>query len=81
MSVPVGCEEKVMFNAHRIFSPLSILRETENEMELTCFTLIHEGEVTECQFDKNDDVHVKINNTCSFMGRYDLGIFVLTKRT
>ena len=34
LSVPVGCEEKLMFNAQRIFSPSSIIREIENEMEL-----------------------------------------------
>ncbi len=81
LSVPVGREEKLMFNAHRIFSPLSIVRETEDAMATSCFALDHGGEVSEWRFAAGDDVKAKLaSDALPRLGGYDCGMFVLRKK-
>lgn len=40
LSVPVGIEDRVQFNAHRIFNPMTIINEMKPEMELHEFSWI-----------------------------------------
>ncbi len=81
LSVPVGREEKLMFNAHRIFSPLSIIRETADAMEVACFALVHAGETSEWRFAPTDDVQAQLTSEAlPRLGDYDCGMFVLRKK-
>ena len=80
LSVPVGKEEKLMFNAHRIFSPLSIVREVGKTASLDCFALVHKREVMEIPFEHQEDmISVFQNKIMPQMGKYDCGIFVFRK--
>lgn len=70
MTVPVG-EEKVCFNAHRVFNPLTIVNEF-NEMTLLEFSFISEGKIN-----RNIDVNAFANEKHD---KYCNGLFVFEKR-
>ena len=65
-SVPIGNEQKVMFNAHRIFSPETIV-ESLPALELVSFAFIHDNKIIETDI-KNAE-----------LGDYDCGLFVFRK--
>lgn len=72
LSVPVGSEAKVCFNAHRIFTP-SIVTDTLDKMKLNKFAFIHDYKVTEVS---EDDYYNKTYK----LGDYDCGMFVFQKK-
>ncbi len=82
LSVPVGRREYVMFNAHRIFSPKTIV-DRANGIELQEFTFFHDGERTTFDFSRESDKG-KITESLNYaqnvlMGDYDCGIFIFRK--
>lgn len=83
LSVPVGTNETVMFNAHRVFNPLTLIKSLVPEFFLTEFTLIHDFDTKTFQFshdytyDRIAQTFEEIRNT--HMGCYDCGIFIFIK--
>ncbi len=83
LSVPIGRREKVMFNAHRTFDPLTIVRALEGSMTLREFTYFHDGERITFDFSMNPDPekrdrvfdHIRDH----LLGDYDCGIFLFKK--
>ena len=49
LSVPIGPEDKLMFNAHRIFKPSTIVNEAD--MKLEQFDYIKDYKVINCTID------------------------------
>ncbi len=70
-SVPVGPENVLCFNAHRIFAPNTIIS-TLDEMKLVSFRYIHAMKVT----DVNVELYDKLNTV---VHEYDCGLFIFTK--
>lgn len=83
LSVPVGKQQKVMFNAHRIFRPSTIVRELACEMSIQEFTYFHNGVKTTIDFshDNNTERVIGILDSVAddYLGEYDCGIFILRK--
>lgn len=83
LSVPVGVFETVMFNAHRIFNPLTLVSSLTPLFRLCEFTLIHESSIKTYSFTHEDtydriiQIFKKIQT--NDMGNYDCGIFVFKK--
>lgn len=73
LSVPVGREEKLCFNAHRVFYPKTVCN-TLKSLELEAMYLIHNGAVS--LFDAEE---VAREGYLDYMGDYDCGIFVFKK--
>lgn len=73
LSVPVGREEKLCFNAHRIFHPRTICNTLKN-LKIEAMYLIHNGTVN--LFDAEE---VARESYLDQMGGYDCGIFVFIK--
>lgn len=71
LSVPIGKEQKLCFNAHRVFVPKTIV-ETLNELDLVSFAYIHEMRIFE--IDKN-----LIGEMESRLGDFDCGLFIFRK--
>ncbi len=71
--LPVGKEEKLCFNAHRIFSIETVLR-VFSKLKLKAFYLIHNGNTYE--YTENQ---VLGKDYESILGEYDCGVFVLGK--
>lgn len=67
LSVPIGDEEKVCFNAHRIFNPMTIIEELR-DMKLLEFSYINNYKINRCDpEDKNE------------YGSYSCGMFIFEK--
>ncbi len=73
LSVPVGQEEKLCFNAHRVFLPQTIC-EAADELTIQGMYLVHSGKVL--FFDSNE---VAEQSYFAHMGNYDCGIFIFSK--
>lgn len=73
LSVPVGQEEKLCFNAHRVFHPQTICA-AANELKVQGMYLVHMGRVL--FFDSKEMAE---QSYFSHMGNYDCGIFVFSK--
>ena len=73
-AVPVGKVEKVCFNAHRIFSPKTVVRGFRN-LVLKNMYLIHSMELSEYTADE-----VEREEYSSIIGEYDCGVFIFTKK-
>lgn len=72
--MPVGRVEKVCFNAHRIFNPVTII-ENFDELELLSFAYVENGErIVEVPVEK-----VKKGNINKILSDYCAGMFVFTK--
>lgn len=73
LSVPIG-QERVEFNAHRVFAPLTIIRCAESSgLQLRQLTVIDtEGKVQQVQ--TAEDTLLQLGRS-----RYNLGIFVFIK--
>lgn len=70
LSIPIGSEEKVCFNSHRIFSPKTIIKEFES-MKLLKFMYIQDLRVNLVEdLDKFDE---------NILGEYDCGLFIFEK--
>ncbi|MBQ6588685.1 MAG: DUF268 domain-containing protein [Butyrivibrio sp.] len=79
LSVPVGKTQRACFNAHRIFRPMTIVRELAPEMRLLEYTNIHNAKRTTFDFGNNSNAE-KIEEVLecysnSSLGEYDCGIF------
>lgn len=72
-AVPVGKEEKLCFNAHRIFYPLTIL-EYFGELTLEKMYLLHE-----MRFYEYDIVELQEEKFGDVIGEYDCGLFVFKR--
>lgn len=82
LSVPVGKEEKVMFNAHRIFHPTTIINECGPELVLEEFSVVHNNlqlETYICRQFVNESVIEFMEH--HVIGPYDCGIFVFKKKS
>ncbi len=73
LSVPVGREEKLMFNGHRIFSPITIV-EALSKLSLNEMYIIHDKEIY--RYAGDEVLEGKPDN---HLGSYDCGIFVFSK--
>lgn len=73
LSSPVGAHEKVCFNAHRIFSPETIIKQMEGLILREMF-LIHNGETF--HFTGEEAINGSYE---SIIGEYDCGIFIFYK--
>ncbi|OPJ60894.1 DUF268 domain-containing protein [Clostridium oryzae] len=71
ISVPIGKENKVCFNAHRIFNPLTFISEFTC-MELLEFSYISEGKIKKVL---KDEISNEINN----ISDYSCGLFEFIK--
>ena len=83
LSVPVGKTERVCFNAHRIFNPMTIIEELYPEMRLLEFACIHIGKITSLDF-RNNSNYLKMKNvieeyTIKMLGEYDCGVFLFER--
>ena len=83
LSVPVGKNETVMFNAHRIFNPLTIIFNLIPTFSLLEFTLLHHGQQSCFDFSciqNKTELSKKIEEISSgMMGIFDCGIFIFKK--
>lgn len=67
LSVPVGREQKICFNAHRIFSPQTIINELA-DLKLLSWAYVHDNRIIE-----GEDV------SQSKLGTYDCGMFIFER--
>ena len=75
-AVPVGCPQRIEFNAHRVFSPEYLIKQFEGKYRIDYLSYV----------DKAGDLHenVSINDfLCAFKENYNdsygCGIFEMTK--
>jgi len=82
LSVPVGSEERVQFNAHRIFKPLTIVNELVPELSLYEFSYIDvlNARIVTC-FKGGSDISAVDCATKQRLGRYMTGLFTFKKLT
>lgn len=73
LSVPVGREEMLMFNGHRIFSPVTVVQ-IMDEIRLLELYVIHAGKIL--AYSGED---VEKGKYAGDLGGYDCGIFIFTK--
>ena len=71
LSVPVGNDQKLCFNAHRVFHPRTIIYSLPN-MRLEKFAYVHNMSIKEVELADIDTIHER-------MGEYDCGLFVFRK--
>lgn len=81
LSMPIGREEKLMFNAHRIFAPTTIAEVLNEGMECERFAYIHDGVVTECDCTQRENILLETmkNVQLNHLGDFDCGIFIYKK--
>lgn len=83
ISVPVGKLETLVFNAHRIFNPLTIVSNLVPTFSLMEFTLFHDCQRTTFDFSRassTEDMSGIFNDISSnLLGNNDCGIFVFKK--
>lgn len=72
-SVPVGREEKLMFNGHRIFSPATIIQ-TMGNLQLIELYIIHDSAIS--RYSREEALGEQY---AGHIGGYDCGIFIFTK--
>ena len=72
IGVPIGPQNHVVFNAHRIFNPLTII-DTFNELELLDFSYVKDYETVKIE-------PSKIINTIDSIPDYSCGLFEFTKK-
>lgn len=75
-SVPIGTENATFFNAHRIFTPKTIL-DIFDCMELLEFSYIHNYKITTIN---GTDAITQISNSSLGIHDYDCGIFIFRKK-
>lgn len=80
LSVPVGNRERVQFNAHRIFKPLTIVNELSPELELYEFSYIDvpNTRIVTC-FKGSKDISILDYVTRNELGEYIMGLFTFKK--
>lgn len=75
-SVPIGKEDAVFFNSHRMFKPSTILR-IFDKMELREFSYIHNYRIETL---KGEDAKTMIKNDTLPIANYDCGIFIFYRK-
>lgn len=80
LSVPVGNEERLQFNAHRIFKPLTIVKELMPELSLHEFSYIDipNTRIVTC-FKGGTDISAVDYATKTRLGKYMTGLFTFKK--
>lgn len=80
LSVPVGNRERVQFNAHRIFKPLTIVNELLPELELYEFSYIDvpNTRIVTC-IKGGSDIPILNYVTQNLLGEYMVGLFTFKK--
>lgn len=73
LSFPVG-KQRIVFNAHRIFKPSTVLNNLKNSKLLSFVYIDDEGKFNETSFTDIDDIDRVVSDF-----NYGLGIFVLQK--
>ena len=82
LSVPVGHEDKLIFNAHRIFRPSTIVRELEPELSLQEFSYVANWKINTCFVNGADDGVLEFvsDNKLKFEGKNGFtGLFAFKK--
>lgn len=74
ISVPVGKEDKVYFNAHRVFNPYTILK-CFDELQLEEFAFIKDYRVNQI-----DILHCDKKELAKEIGEYSCGMFIFKKK-
>lgn len=72
LGLPSGNRDKMCFNAHRIFSPLTIINVLD-EMNLESFSYVHGSNIISVDINN-------IENALSQMGDYECGLYIFKKR-
>ncbi len=83
LSVPVGHEDKLIFNAHRIFRPTTIIDELAPELELQEFSYIAGYKINTCFTDgfDGDVMEFVSDNRLKFEGKGGFtGLFAFKKK-
>jgi len=75
LSCPITMQDECHFNAHRIFSPKTILKEFEG-LNLVEFAFIHDMNIVSY---KDEEAINIIENEKYHLGEYDCGIFIFRK--
>lgn len=75
-SVPIGEENAVYFNSHRMFKPSTILK-VFDEMELAEFSYIHDYKIETL---KGEHAKMMIEKNKVPISNYDCGIFIFRKK-
>lgn len=70
-SCPIGRQDKLYFNAHRVFKPQTIIC-VLNQMKLVSFAYVHDYKLYEVPIDR-------MNSCLQRLGDYDCGLFVFQK--
>lgn len=78
-SVPVGKTEKLMFNAHRIFNPITIVEEMTPDLALHEFSYIADWKINTCVKGDNNLSEFKNFIKNNFKQEYVFGLFALKK--
>lgn len=78
LSVPVGAEDKLVFNAHRIFRPITIINELDPELSIQEFSYIRNWRINTC-FDGEYDADVLDFVTKNHLAAGVTGLFAFKK--
>ncbi len=83
LSVPVGRRETLVFNAHRIFDPITIVSNLLPTFSLIEFTLFHDCQKSTFDFSRcshdTDIFSIFKDISCNLLGDNDCGIFIMKK--
>jgi len=79
LSVPISHTQRVCFNAHRVFDPVTIIDAVGNRMHLIEFHHLAEGRWSSIQVAASDVKSIIEEINSSQIGLYDLGVFVFEK--
>ncbi|MCR5833639.1 MAG: DUF268 domain-containing protein [Selenomonadaceae bacterium] len=80
-SVPVGKKEKLVFNAHRIFNPMTIINELAPELVLSEFSYIANWKINTCFKGGKDFGAIEsfVNERLQELQGYNTGLFAFKK--
>lgn len=80
LSVPVGNKNLLMYNAHRIFRPVTIYEQVEGTLTLQSFTVVKDYRITTTDFPMTGgNVKGTLDDIADRLGKYDCGIFIFIK--
>ena len=79
LSVPCGNKDLLMFNAHRIFTPITIYKEISNVMRLESFTRVHNYTTEQFKFSDKSNCDSELEKITESLSEYDCGIFIFKK--
>jgi hypothetical protein len=86
LAVPIGLPQRIVFNAHRIFSVKYLLQQFEGKFHVDRFSIVDDGgdlhenlPLTAQAIDNNFGVAIHGGRVCSNRMGYGSGIFEMTK--